>query len=165
MPLLLPASAARLTSLIAHCSLIAPHGLSQARIEDLSGEIGRLKIEKAEYVHSARRDKRRAEVAEAAELELREANQAEKARLGEELEYGWKVRRALEAQVGALRNDRRNQIVGYCVECVSRSRSFDLWDFAIALPCLSASLLTQRSTDGHLSAQASKVASVMCSTL
>ena len=36
--------------------------------------------------------------------------------------------------------------------CVIRSRSFDLWELATALPCLSPCLLTQRSTDGHLSA-------------
>ena len=33
-----------------------------------------------------------------------------------ELEHSKKVRKGLEAQVGALRIERRNQVVGYCVE-------------------------------------------------
>ena len=40
----------------------------------------------------------------------------EAARLIGELDTAKTQRRGLEAQVGALKHDRRNQIVGYCVE-------------------------------------------------
>ena len=33
-----------------------------------------------------------------------------------EIEAAKKLRRGLEAQVGAMRIERRNQVIGYCVE-------------------------------------------------
>ena len=57
-----------------------------------------------------------AEQAEAREAHGSASASEERARLLTELEHSKKVRKGLEAQVGALRIERRNQVVGYCVE-------------------------------------------------
>lgn len=94
----------------------AQERLAQAeqRAERFQQELEALQHERGELQARCSRERRRAETSEARECHLRERTNLERARLCDEVEQGWKARRGLEAQVGALRNERRNQIVGYC---------------------------------------------------
>ena len=86
----------------------------EQRAEQLQKEVGGMQLERDELLARYNRERRRAEASEARECQLRERTNVERARLCDEVEQAWKARRGLEAQVGALRNERRNQIVGYC---------------------------------------------------
>ena len=75
-----------------------------------------LKAQLKELSLALTREKKRAELAEQRESRLKADAAEERNRLVSEIENGRKLRRGLEAQVGALRIERRNQVVGYCVE-------------------------------------------------
>ena len=59
---------------------------------------------------------RRADLAEGREVNLRAMNADERGQLLREIESGKTLRKGLEAQVSAMRAERRNQVIGYCAE-------------------------------------------------
>lgn len=99
---------------------------AEQRADHLQKEVEAMLHERGELMARCNRERRRAEASEARECQLRERNNVERARLCDEVEQGWKARRGLEAQVGALRNERRNQIVGYCGTMIAPSNATPL---------------------------------------
>ena len=60
--------------------------------------------------------RKRAELSDGREQQMRERHAEERTHLLHEIEGAKTLRRGLEAQVGAMRAERRNHVIGYCAE-------------------------------------------------
>ena len=97
--------------------------VSEERAKELERQrddaMATLEIEKAER-HAASKgvisERRRAEGAEHKVAKLQEAALEGKRVMGEQMQASKMMQRGYEAQLGALKHDRRNQVVGYCAE-------------------------------------------------
>jgi hypothetical protein len=89
---------------------------SEKRREELMAKVEEMKVGRVELSTAAASERRRAELSELRELRQRETWAEERRKLLAELEASRRVQRGVEAQVTAMRHERRNQIVGYCAE-------------------------------------------------